>query len=60
MTKLMKSARLTPEELAEKVGVARSTAYSWRRGTRIPKREIQEKLAAELGCSVSQLNGWGR
>jgi transcriptional regulator with XRE-family HTH domain len=60
MVRLMKAAKLTPEELAEKVGVARSTAYSWRRGTRIPKREIQEHLASVLGCSVSQLNGWGR
>lgn len=60
LTRLMLSAKLTPEKLAEKIGVARSTAYSWRSGSRIPRRDIQERLAHELGCSVSQLNGWGK
>jgi len=55
---LMDEAGLTPEELSDKMRIARSTAYHWRNGTRIPSRSMQPRLAKHLRTSVAKLNGW--
>jgi transcriptional regulator with XRE-family HTH domain len=36
---LREKAKLTPEEVAEKLGVSLSTIYSWERGFTFPKPE---------------------
>lgn len=55
---LMEAADVAAEDLAAHMGVDRSAVYHWRRGTRIPRRELQQKLAKRLGVSVATLNGW--
>lgn len=58
ITKLMADADLTPDDLADRMGINRSTAYHWRHGTRIPSRGLQSKLAKHLRTTVARLNGW--
>lgn len=60
ISSLMDAADLTPEKLADRMAINRSTAYSWRNGTRIPSRALQPKLAKCLRTSVAALNGFGR
>lgn len=56
---LMKAAGFaTADELARSMQIARSTAYHWRNGTRIPSRGMQPRLAKRLGVTVAELNGW--
>lgn len=55
---LMESAQVSPDELAKRLRVNRSAVYHWRTGVRIPSREMQPRLAKELGTSVAVLNGW--
>lgn len=48
----------TPDELAKRMRINRSTAYHWRNGTRIPARRMQPRLAKQLGVTIAVLNGW--
>lgn len=57
---LMEAAGLTPDDVADRMSINRSTAYSWRNGTRIPSRAMQPRLAKCLRTSVAALNGFGR
>ena len=58
ITTLMDAAGLTPDRLADRMKIGRSTAYKWRNGTRIPSRGLQPKLAKQLRTSIAKLNGW--
>lgn len=58
ITRLMDAADLTVDALVKALKVNRSTVYSWRAGTRRPRREIQPRLARKLGATVAELNGW--
>ena len=55
---LMDTAKVSVDDLAKRLGVNRSAVYHWRAGARIPSREMQPRLAKELGTSVAALNGW--
>ncbi len=55
---LMEAAGVDADELARRMRIGRSTAYAWRNGTRVPSREMQPKLAKQLGVTVAELNGW--
>ena len=55
---LMDEAGVTVDDLIKSLRVKRATVYSWRLGTRIPRREIQPRLARRLGTTVAELNGW--
>lgn len=39
--------------IAMKIGLARSTSASWKANGTIPKQDVLDKLAKELGCQVS-------
>lgn len=58
LVELMDAAKLSPDELAKRLGANRSTVYHWRTGFRTPSPDIQPKLAKVLGTSVAALNGW--
>lgn len=58
ITRLMDAADLSVDALVRSLKVNRSTVYSWRAGTRRPRREIQPRLARKLGTTVAELNGW--
>lgn len=55
---LMEAAKIEPEELAKRMRISRATAYAWRAGTRVPSRDMQPRLAKQLGVTVAELNGW--
>lgn len=58
VTGLMDAAKVSVDELARRLHVNKSAVYHWRTGFRIPSREMQPRLAKELGTSVAALNGW--
>jgi DNA-binding XRE family transcriptional regulator len=41
---MRESIRFTQEEMAEAIGVFRTTVYRWEKGRYIPKRDIKEIL----------------
>jgi transcriptional regulator with XRE-family HTH domain len=55
---LMEAADVTVDDLSRQLKIGRSTAYAWCKGTRIPSRPMQPKLARVLRVSIAQLNGW--
>jgi transcriptional regulator with XRE-family HTH domain len=55
---LMEAAGVNADDLAKRMQIARSTAYHWRNGTRIPSRDLQPKLAKVLKTDIATLNGW--
>jgi transcriptional regulator with XRE-family HTH domain len=52
---LREEAKLTQQELASRVGVARQTILSWEKGIFAPDAENLHNLATALGTSVSEL-----
>ena len=52
---LRKAANLTQQELADQVGVGRSTVAMWETGNNMPKSKMQITLAEVLHCSVEDL-----
>lgn len=58
ITELMDAAGVSAEDLAKRLGTARSTVYHWRTGYHIPSRAMQTRIAKELDTSVAAINGW--
>ena len=52
---LRKAAGLTQQQLADKMGVNRSTVAMWETGVNAPKTKMLLALAEVLGCSVEDL-----
>jgi len=48
-------AGLTPQQLAERIGVTRYTIQTWEKGQHAVRKPWLGKLAAALGCSVVDL-----
>lgn len=57
LKRLRKSKKLTQIQLAEKLGVAKTTLASYEQGRRMPDIEIQNKLADIFDVSLDQLHG---
>lgn len=55
--KLRKSKKISQEDLAEKVGVSRTTVYKWESGTSVPNFAKLQALACALEITVSFLAG---
>lgn len=58
MLKLMfkrKEAKLTQEELGEKIGVTGKTIHHYENGDRLPNVEDLKKLAEALNCTVNDI-----
>lgn len=45
----------TQKQLADEMGVERSTIAKWEAGTALPRADKLPKLAEVLGCSVADL-----
>lgn len=54
---LRKSKKISQEDLAEKVGVSRTTIYKWESGTSVPNYANMQALARALETTVSFLAG---
>lgn len=50
---LRKSKKISQEDLAEKVGVSRTTIYKWESGTSVPNYANMQALARALEATVS-------
>lgn len=50
---LRKSKKISQEDLAEKVGVSRTTIYKWESGTSVPNYANMQALACALETTVS-------
>lgn len=57
LKRLRKSKKLTQIQLADKLGVAKTTLASYEQGRRMPDIEIQNKLADIFDISLDQLHG---
>ena len=55
LPELRKNKNLTQEQLAEMLGVNRTTVTLWERGINKPKIEMIEKLTEILDCSINDL-----
>ena len=55
ITELMKSKRLTQQEVADKIGVARQSISLWQKNQTVPSGKNLEKLAAALGTTSGYL-----
>ncbi len=55
LPELRKKKNLTQEQLAEMLGVNRTTVTLWERGVNKPKIEMIEKLTEILDCSINDL-----
>lgn len=53
--KLRKSKGLSQSELADKLGVSRTTVTMWESGGQNPRAETVVQLANALGCSIDEL-----
>lgn len=49
--------KMAPQQLANLVGVSRTTVQKWERGSTAPKRRNQAPVASVLGISISVLMG---
>ncbi len=54
---LRKKKGMTQEELAVRLHVVRQTVSKWEKGLSVPDAGTLQKMAEELGCSVSELLG---
>lgn len=50
-----KSKNLTQEQLANKIGVKRTTVSMWESGESSPRATLLPKIADVLGCTVDEL-----
>lgn len=55
LPELRKKKSLTQEQLAEMLGVNRTTVTLWERGINKPKIEMIEKLTEIFDCSINEL-----
>ncbi len=55
LKKLRKAKDLTQKQLAKSIDISPARYSSWERGEKQPSTEFVQKLASELGCSVSKL-----
>ena len=55
LSEFRKKKNLTQEQLAEMLGVNRTTVTLWERGVNKPKIEMIEKLTEILDCSINDL-----
>ena len=53
--KLRLSKKLTQEELADKLNVARTTVVMWENGNSKPRTEMLPLLAEVLKCEIADL-----
>lgn len=56
--KIRKSKKMSGEALGISVGVSPQAILQYERGVREPKKEMLEKIAATLECTVADLYGW--
>ena len=54
---LRKNAKMSQEDLAEKLSVVRQTVSKWKRGLSVPDAEMVIKMADLFGVPVSELLG---
>ena len=52
---LRESAGITQVELANVIGVDRSTVTKWETGEAMPRAALVPKIAEALGCSIGDL-----
>lgn len=52
---LRMSKKLTQKQLAERLGVERTTVSMWETGNSSPSLEILKKIAQVLECSIDEL-----
>lgn len=52
---LRMSKKLTQKQLAERLGVERTTVSMWETGNSSPSLEILKKIAQVLDCSIDNL-----
>ena len=53
LSRIAKSRGTTPTAILKKLGLSTSKVTAWNKGS-IPKPEVMEQLARELGCSVAE------
>lgn len=51
------SKNMTQEQLAEQLGIARSTVAMWESGEAMPRSDKLPELAKILNCSIDELFG---
>ena len=54
---LRKLSGLSQKELADKLGVSRTTVTMWEAGGQYPRPENIIRLASVLGCTIDELFG---
>ena len=52
-----KKAKMTQNELAQKMGIPFQSISQWERDLRKPKYETLARIATALGCNISDLTG---
>ena len=57
LTKLRKSRVYTQAQMAEKLGISRSTYTNYENGNRTPDFEVLERISEVLACSLDELFG---
>ena len=57
LTKFRKQQDLTQAEMAEKLGVSRSTYTNYENGNRTPDFEVLERISNVLGCTLDEMFG---
>lgn len=57
LTELRKQKRLTQKEMADILGVARTTYSSYEQGRRMPDTDLQNTIADYFGVSLDYLHG---
>ncbi|WP_368252047.1 helix-turn-helix domain-containing protein [Enterococcus sp. 2201sp1_2201st1_B8_2201SCRN_220225] len=57
LTELRKQKKLTQEEMAKIIGVARTTYSSYEQGRRTPDVDVQNKIADYFNVSLDYLHG---
>ncbi len=55
LKQLRMSKKLTQKQLAERLGVKRTTICMWETGNSSPSLEILKKIAQVLNCSIDEL-----
>lgn len=56
---LRRSALLTQKDVAERLGVNRTTISMWETGAALPRADLLTRIAALYRCTVDELLGWG-
>lgn len=54
------AAGFTQKEIAERIGVDRTSVAKWETGKSYPRGETLVKLASVMGCSIDELFGRGQ